>query len=191
MRLIMELAEDQGGFFTTAQATTVGISPRVLSYHAATGDLERAAHGVYRWVHFPDHRFGDVIAAAMWARPGTAASHETGLAVYGLAAAMPAAIHVTTPHRFRGRREGVVVHRAPLPAADVRRYDAVPVTTPTRTLIDVARSADPSLARQAVAEALDQGLVTRRRLASVVDADPEGDHLREVLGMTRPEGAGS
>ncbi|MGH3518338.1 MAG: type IV toxin-antitoxin system AbiEi family antitoxin domain-containing protein [Haloechinothrix sp.] len=187
LKLIIELAEGQGGYFTTPQASDSGLSARVLSYHTTNGDLERVAHGVYRWVHFPEHRFGDVIAATVWAGADAAASHETALSVYGLAAAMPPVIHVTTPHRFRGQRRGVVIHQASLSRAEVRRYDAVPVTTPVRTLLDVARSGDPSLARQATADALEQGLIRPRRLASAVDTDPEAERLREVLGHSLPE----
>jgi len=186
VRLIAELAEARGGYFTVDQAKRAGLSHRILSYHTGSGDLERVAHGVYRWAQFPPHRFGDVIAAVLWAGSGAAASHETALAVYGLAAAMPPAIHVTTPRRFRGRRHGVAVHHASLASAEIRVFDAVPVTTPARTLLDVARTSDPSLARQGAAEALEQGLVTARRLAAVVDADPEGGRLRGVLGLDLP-----
>jgi predicted transcriptional regulator of viral defense system len=186
-RLIAELAEGQGGHFTVEQAKHAGLSHRVLSYHTSTGDLERVAHGVYRWAQFPPHRFGDVIAAVLWAGSDAAASHETALAIYGLAAAMPPAIHLTTPRPFRGRRQGVLVHHAPLSAAEIRVFDAVQVTTPARTLVDVARTSDPSLARQAATEALEQGLLSRRRLAAAVDADPEGDRLRAVLGLGRSE----
>lgn len=183
MRVFTDLAEDQAGYFTVRQAVQAGVSHRVLSYHVGAGDLERVAHGVYRWAPFPQHRFGDVIAAALWAGPHATASHETALAVYDLADAMPAAIHLTTPHRFRGRRRGVIVHHAPLPASEVRQFDSVPVTTPARTLIDTARTADPSLARRALTDALDQGLLSRRRLQVALERAPDTDRLHAVLGL--------
>lgn len=183
MRVFTDLAENQAGYFTVHQATQAGLSHRVLSYHVSSGDLERVAHGVYRWTPFPQHRFGDVIAAAMWVGSGAAASHETALAVYELAAAMPAAIHLTTPRQFRGRRRGVVVHHAPLSPAEIRQFDSVPVTTPARTLIDVARGSDPSLARQATSEALEQGLLTPRRLQASLTATPDADRLRAALSV--------
>jgi len=100
---------------------------------------------------------------------------------------MPPAIHLTTPRPFRGRRPGVVVHHAPLPAGEIRVFDAVPVTTPARTLVDVARTSDPALARQAATEALEQGLLSRRRLVAAADTDPERDRLRAVLGLSRSQ----
>jgi predicted transcriptional regulator of viral defense system len=45
-------------------------------------------------------------AVTLWAGPGSAISHESALAVYGLASAMPAAIHLTAPRSFQGRRAG-------------------------------------------------------------------------------------
>lgn len=185
MHVFADLTESQGGYFTAHQARQAGLSHRVLSYHTSTGDLERVAHGVYRWTPFPPHRFGDVIAAVLWAGEQAAGSHETALAVYGLAAAMPSAVHITTPRSFRGRRHGVIVHNAPLTSSEMRLFDDVPVTTPVRTLIDVARSSDPSLARQATDEALEQGLLTRRRLRACLQAAPDADRLGEVLGLGR------
>ncbi|MGH3437494.1 MAG: hypothetical protein ACRDRN_13615 [Sciscionella sp.] len=90
---------------------------------------------------------------------------------------------MTTPRRFRGRRPGVVVHQTRLSEAEVRPFDDVPVTTPTRTIVDVARESDPSLARQASIEALEQGLLTRQRLDVAVRSAPDVDTLRTVLDL--------
>jgi predicted transcriptional regulator of viral defense system len=183
VRVFHELAETHGGHFTVDQATQAGLTHRVLSYHASTGELERVAQGVYRWARFPPHPFADVITAVLWAGDNTAASHETALAVYGLADAMPPVIHLTTPRRFRGRRREVTVHHAPLAAAEIRVFNAVPVTTPARTLVDVARSSDPSLAQEAATEAIDQGLLTHRRLWAALDSAPDAERLHAVLGL--------
>jgi hypothetical protein len=77
----------------------------------------------------------------------------------------------------------VVVHHASLASAEIRVFDAVPVTAPVRTLVDVARTSDPSLARQAATETVEQGLFSRRRLVAAVNADREGDRLHAVLGL--------
>ncbi|MGH3450173.1 MAG: hypothetical protein ACRDQW_05485 [Haloechinothrix sp.] len=77
----------------------------------------------------------------------------------------------------------MVVHHAPLSSTEIRAFDGVIVTTAARTLIDVARDSDPSLARQATTEALEQGLLTGRRLETVLHAAPDADHLRAVPGV--------
>jgi len=77
---------------------------------------------------------------------------------------MPPTIHLTLPRRFRGRRPGITVHRAPLESEERTVRDAVPVTTVDRTLVDVAQRSDPDLADRAARAALATGLATRSRL---------------------------
>lgn len=179
------IAEPQGGYLTTAQALEAGVSRRLLSHYAARGDLERVAYGIYRLHRFPVHRFGDLIATALWAGPDSAVSHDSALAVYGLGSAMPAVIHITVPRAFRGKRPGVVVHRAPLPSAEITIRDDVPVTKLERTLGEVAVAGDPSLAHDATREAIERGLTTRARLLETVDEHPDRDHVRNVLGLAK------
>lgn len=128
-----ELAEPQAGYFTTAQATEAGVPSRALYQRTRRGDFDHLRYGLYRLHRFPAHPFEDVIAACLWAGGDSAASHETALAVHGISDAMPSAIHITVPRRFRGRQDGVVIHHADLPDADRTRVDAVPVTTIART----------------------------------------------------------
>jgi len=173
MREMYRLAESQAGYFTAAQAVAAGVSRRALSGRASRGDVERIRYGIYRLRDFPAHRYEDVAAACLWAGPDSAASHETALAVHGISDAMPASIHVTVPRLFRGRQSGVIVHRALLPAADREVRDGVPVTTISRTLADVATSSDPALVRQAVEQAIQRDVLSRRRLRKLVTDAPQ------------------
>jgi predicted transcriptional regulator of viral defense system len=179
--LLYDSAESHGGYFTTQQAGRAGISTRLLTYYANTGDIERVAHGVYRLVRFPEHRFGAAIAAALWAGPGSAISHDTALAVYGTGPAMPVTTHVTVPRPFRGRRPGVVIHVAPLDAGEVAVWDDVPVTSIERALSDVADCIDQSLALDAARDALQRGLTTRRRLTDYAAKHPGAQKLLQFL----------
>lgn len=169
LRDLLILAEGRGGVFTTRQAHGAGVSDRMLSYYVKRGDLERLAHGIYRFSHLPRNRFEDVLVACRWVGAEAAASHGTALVVHGLSDAMPARVHVSTPYGFAGKRRGVVVHpQVPLPPEVVTTRDGVPVTTVIRTLSDVADT-DPETARQAAQEALDLGLMSMRRLQASVD----------------------
>jgi predicted transcriptional regulator of viral defense system len=169
LRPLVALAARQGGFFTTRQARDAGVSRRMVSYYHDRGDLERDSYGIYRMRWMLHHPHGDVIAACLWADPETAAaSMETALVVHGVSDAMPSTIHVTVPHAFTGRRDGVVVHVATLPARDRVVVDDVPVTSVARTLSDVAPR-NRELAAQAAQEALARGLVSRRALRAATD----------------------
>jgi very-short-patch-repair endonuclease len=70
----------------------------------------------------------------------------------------PGLIELIVPRSRSRRPDGAVVHwLGPLPPADVTVVDAVPVTTPARTLMDIAATCPLHL----VEEAFDHGLRTR------------------------------
>lgn len=173
MDALYDLAERQAGYFTAAQAGAAGVSWRALSGRVERGDLDRVRYGIYRLRRFPHHPHEDVVAACLWVGPDSAASHDTALVVHGLSDSMPASIHVTVPRLFRGRQAGVVVHRAPLDPSDREIRDSVPVTTLGRTLVDVSATADPTIVRQAVDEALSRGRISRRQVRKLVREHPE------------------
>lgn len=165
------VAEAQLGYFTTHQAEEIGVDRRYLTHHLRSGNLERVERGIYRLRHYPSHAFEDVMTATLWVGEGSAASHDTALAIYGLADAMPPVIHITVDRRFRGDRPGVVVHKARLPEKDMAIREGIPVTTPLRTLADVAM--DRSVAEAAASEALDRGLVREAQLRDLAASRPE------------------
>jgi predicted transcriptional regulator of viral defense system len=181
-----DLASEHGGYFTTREALQAGLSYRRLSYHVLSGELERVSHGVYRLVNYPAHRHGDMITATLWAGPDSAISHESALAVYGLASAMPAVIHLTAPSTFTGSRQGVRIHHAYLEPDERRLWDDVPVTTVERSLIDIAQGGDSSLLHDAVSDSLAQGLTTRLRLARAVARSAHPAEIRRALGIRLP-----
>jgi predicted transcriptional regulator of viral defense system len=164
-------AETQLGYFTTHQAEVIGVDRRYLTHHLRSGNLERVERGIYRLRNYPRHRFEDVMTAILRVGEGSVASHDTALAIYGLADAMPSVIHVTVDRRFRGNRPGVIVHKARLPKEDVTNREGIPVTTPLRTLADVAK--DRSVVEAAASEALDRGLVREAQLRDLAASRPE------------------
>ncbi|MFN2488279.1 MAG: hypothetical protein ABR529_00760 [Actinomycetota bacterium] len=85
--------------------------------------------------------------------------------------AMPAKIHLTVPRPFRGRRQGVVLHHAPLEGNDRTVRAGVPITTVARTLADLARTSDPRTVATAAEQALNRELVSARRLRKLAADD--------------------
>jgi predicted transcriptional regulator of viral defense system len=180
--VLYRLAEPRAGYFATAQAGDVGVSRQQLSYLARTGSIERVAHGIYRLVRFPAQRFEDVIVACLWAGDDAAASHDTALAVYELTDAMPTRIHVTVPRPFRGKRKGVVVHIAPLDPSERTSRTSVPVTTVERTIADVTEQSGTAAAVEAATQAIERGLLTRRRLRDALgDRDGEAKAVLDAV----------
>lgn len=172
LQRLFELAAVQAGYFTAAQARELGYSPRSLVHHVAAGHLERVSRGFYRLIGVPAGPHDDVVAAWLKLAPRSAVvSHETALALYDLAPSRSREIHLTLPREQRPRakqsRTAIRVHTttAPLSRTEVSNRFGVQVTTPARTIVDVADiGADPSVVIEATARALATGLVTEDEL---------------------------
>jgi very-short-patch-repair endonuclease len=84
--------------------------------------------------------------------------------LWELAGFRPGSIELSVP-RERQRARGHVVHRPmALTAVDVTKIDAIPVTTVTRTLIDIAGFERAEVVEEALDDALRRGLLTLSRL---------------------------
>jgi predicted transcriptional regulator of viral defense system len=152
---IYEIAEEQNGYVTAAQAAAVHVGKGTLAKMARRGVLERVSWGVYRLSRFPSSSLDQYVEASLWPLSARGVvSHESALAVYGLSDVSPTKIHVTVPKSVRVRRRlpaGLVVHRADLGPADTQVHEGVPVTTPERTIRDChAAHLGPALIRQAI-----------------------------------------
>ncbi|TEU16412.1 MAG: hypothetical protein E3J21_10755 [Anaerolineales bacterium] len=100
---------------------------------------------------------------------------------------MPARVHLTVPPGFRKKvPPGCVLHKATLVPEDVESRTGYRVTTPLRTLLDVADSPlSQEHLNKAARDALERGLV-RHRLLETVPCTPDARRrLDQVLTATR------
>jgi very-short-patch-repair endonuclease len=68
-------------------------------------------------------------------------SHQSAAALWKIRAETGSEIHVSVPRPADPRHPGIQVHRrSTLPPDELTRHDYVPVTTPLRTLMDLATS---------------------------------------------------
>lgn len=182
------IAYRQAGYFTAAQAVEVGYSHQAQKHHADAGNWDRVGRGLFRLAAWPDGPEDAYVPWGLWARGRATVSHATALRVHDLSDADPAQIHLTVPPGFRGHRDEVVLHRAPLRRSEVEERDGWRVTTPVRTVVDCADAGSDGGAGQevldaAVAETLERGLTTRRLLRDAGDARGERAalHLERAL----------
>ncbi len=152
---LYHIAEQQGGYFTTAQATKARFNSKLLWHHRRKGKLLRGAHGIYRFRQFPTSPHEDLFVAWLRCGPRAVVSHESALAVYDLSDNMPGETHVTVPRTSSRRRAGIRQHTAGLLPSESVRREGLPVTSVPRTLADVARA---GLAEEHILEAIDQAL---------------------------------
>ena len=153
---IADVADRQWGIVTRAQLRALGLSAGAVDRRIAVARLRPLHRGVYalghRWLRREAHR----LAAR---EHGAVLSHASAAAHWGLRPSAATRIDVTVPRSGQRRRPGIRVHRhAALDAREVTIHDRVPVTTPARTLLDLAAT----LPRRSVERALDQAEVLRR-----------------------------
>jgi predicted transcriptional regulator of viral defense system len=191
-RSLRATAQDQGGYFTAKQAKTSGYDYPHLEYHVSTGAFERIEHGLYRLADMPVAKDDDLIRLSLWSRnradePQAVASHESALVLHDLTELMPDEVHLTVPPGFRKEApRGCVLHKAVLTPGETEERIGFRVTTPLRTLLDVAASTTSGeQVEKAVAEALARGLVRRTQLVKAIRNAPRPDRLEEGLGIPR------
>lgn len=177
---LFEIAEDQAGYFTAAQALEAGYSYESQAYHHKAGNWLREGWGIYRLVHYPHTEGEEYVRLMLWSRNRAGeiqavVSHDTALQVYELSNVLPGKIHLTVPKGFRKQPPGeAVLHYADLPDDAVRKHDGYRITTPLRTLLDVAASPlSPEHLQAATTDAFNSGLVRPSELeAAVLSAPP-------------------
>ena len=139
--------------------------------------------GVYAVGHRVVSRHGRWMATVLAAGPGAVLSHRSAAALWGLRATS-SRIEVTAPRKLRPRK-GLHPHRAVLPGDERTIHEGIPVTTPARTLLDLAAVVD----RQALDRALNEAEILRLESpAALVDRYPRKRGiatLRTLLAQSR------
>ena len=187
------VADRQAGYFTAKQALETGYRYPLQHYHRERGHWVPAGHGLFRLRRYPEGENEPLTRLWLWSRnqegePQAVASHERALALWRLSDLMPERVHLSVPKGFRKRPPaGVVLHKADLAEGDVERLNGLPVTTPLRTLLDVAedRRVSPEHLETAAREAVERGLVRRKRLRQALSLVEDKDRrriLEEVTG---------
>lgn len=142
---LRSLAESQDGYFTAAQAVTIGYADSVHHYHIRNGDWERAARGIYRLSVRKTSNYAEFSCLSLWSRgkdgvPMGVFCRETALYLHGLAERSGEAIHMAVPADFRRNSEipaNLVLHKADLSEDEIVTFRGVRITTIERTSRDL------------------------------------------------------
>lgn len=180
---LFQTASAQMGYFTGAQAAECGYNSALLSHHSTTGRFRRVRRGLYRLRDYPSAPREEVMAAWLSAGPGAAISHESALDLLGLTDVIPSKVHVSIPRSRRGWAvpPQVVAHtlHSRLTPADTVERQGMRITSPARTIIDVAEAGlSPEQVERAITEAVERGIATP-------------DQLLELARQRNPRVAGS
>jgi predicted transcriptional regulator of viral defense system len=178
--MLYPVAEQQAGYFTTAQARAAGYSQRQLTYYVRTHRFDRIRAGIYRLTHYPASAHEDLFLAWLQVGPQAVISHESALALYELSDALPTAVHLTISPQMSRRHGALRLHTSHLSADETAWFGGLPVTTVPRTILDVAASGlAEELVVQAIHQALERGLVLADNLRAA--AEHRGGRARHLV----------
>jgi Transcriptional regulator, AbiEi antitoxin/Protein of unknown function (DUF559) len=162
---IAELARRQGGVVGRRQLEALGLSASAIDRRVRAGRLHLLHRGVYAVGHRLIGALGRRWAAVLACGDGAVLSHGDAAAAWELRRSRGRAVHVTVGPNGRATRRGIVAHRnGPLPADEVTTLDGLPITTPARTLLDLAAGGLRGRALEAAVDAAE-----RRRLLDFAD----------------------
>jgi hypothetical protein len=148
---IRRLATRQHGVVGRAQLVELGIGPAMIGRLLAARRMEVVYRGVYALSRDLLSREGRWLAAVMATGSDAALSHEAAAAHWRIRPGPRASVDVVTPRRPRPR-PGIRLHCLSLSADEVIIHDGIPVTTPARTIFDLAATLDLRALQRAVRE---------------------------------------
>jgi hypothetical protein len=186
-------AARQGARIALHQLAALGIRRSTIHRWLARGFLYRRRPGIYA-VGSPAHTVeSDLWEAVLYAGPGAMLSHATGAKWLDMIDRWPDAIHVSTPRRRRSL-SGICVH--PRRTGLTRTFHgAIPVTSITDTLLDLAAADELALLRRSFARLdyqrrLHTEIVRRacrRGRAGSLTLRRELDHYDPLMARTRSD----
>ena len=173
-RRMFALAAEQAGYFTAAQAKEIGYSYQAQAHHVAVGNWLRIQRGIFQLTEWIPGVHDDLARWSLWSHGRGIISHETSLAVHDIGEFSSVRVHLTVPINFTMRDNAVILHHSPLDGDDIQERTGFKVTTPARSLIDIAAMApDEDQLARAIDDARKRGLVSIRSLRTQAETvDP-------------------
>lgn len=164
------LARRQHFVLTRQQLLGLGFHPDAIRHRVEVGRLHSVHAGVYAVGRRELSRLGELMAAVLACGQDAVLSHVAAAELWGLVAWGRLEVMVS-PGRAP-RRPGIVSHRTTIAREHTALRHGIPVTTPARTLVDIAPYLQQHQLERAVNEADRLDLI-----------DPE--RLRESLGAMK------
>jgi very-short-patch-repair endonuclease len=157
------------------QLLALGYGPKAIRHRLAVGRLHLVTRGVYT-VGLPRHtREQRWMAAVLACGEGTALSHRSAAALWGIGKELAGQVDISVRRRSAHRRAGIKARSRPsLRSADVVVREGIPLTSIVQTLVDLATELPDGVLERSVNEADKHDLI-----------DPEA--LRAALAERRGE----
>jgi uncharacterized protein DUF559/transcriptional regulator with AbiEi antitoxin domain of type IV toxin-antitoxin system len=183
---IGRIAARQRGYVTRVQLREAGLGKDAITYRIKAGDLIAVHTGVYALGHAPEAFVDRAYAAVLACGRSAFLSHGSAASLWGIYDRwwVPFEVIVDTARR----RPGIRIHRAAVDRRDVRRHLGIRVTSPARTILDIA----PRLTDKALTRAVNDLRIARRltlehlaELVARLPRHPGASLVRPLLEIPR------
>jgi very-short-patch-repair endonuclease len=183
-RLVALRAAEDWSVLSLEELLDCGLSSDSVEVRARNGRLHRMHRGVYAVGHPNPPLEGRFLAAVKAYGTGAVLSHFSAAVHWGVLDWDDRCPEVTVPKTGARQQQGIRVHRSTvLDRRDVMRHRGIPVTSPARTIVDLASFLEEGGLRRAVRVAQSLYLVSLDQLAGALDRI--GRHRRGVRKLVR------
>ncbi len=159
---IQELAKQQRGVVSWPQLQTLHVTQSQVARRVRSGEWVRELAGVWRLSWAEQSWMQKVWCASLWAGAEACLSHGTAARLWELDEIGAETVEVSAPYQLWVNALWLVPHKTECMSRHVqRRKNGVAVTSPARTLVDLAAVVDEDTLQRAMENAF------RRRIASV------------------------
>jgi hypothetical protein len=177
-------AADEWGVVSLDELRQCGLSRDAVAVRVRNGRLHPIHRGVYVVGHANPTREGRFLAAVKACWPEAALSHFSAAALWDFVEWDERYPEVTVRGTGTRTHRGIRVHRScTLDRIDVTRHKAIPVTSPARTLVDLAALVDYRALRRAVRQGLSSRRVNLSELAETLGRLGPRRGVRNLAGI--------
>jgi len=158
---VEKIAKRQHGLISWSQLQNLRVTRHQIRRRVRTGQWLRELPGVWRMSWAEPSWIQRVWCASLWAGPGACLSHRTAAQLWELDGAKLDRVEVSGETRQRKHCDWLIFHRtAAIPRQMQRIRNGVPLTSPARTLVDLATVCPENALERAIEHAF------RRRISS-------------------------
>lgn len=183
------IAARQNGRITTAQLRNCGFGPKSIQRAVQAGRLHRVHLGVYAVGHLAPNRLADWHGAVLACGPDADLSVRCAATAYRIREGVGPRIDVTIPGTSGRKRPGIEFHHADLLDIEKRTWSGIPITSPARTMVDLAHHLrDRDAIEWALREMQFRRMYDRQLLELSLHRRPNR-HLSALLQVLAPTGS--
>jgi hypothetical protein len=165
------LVRQQHGVVARHQLEGLGFTRSAIAHRIEQGRLRPLSKAVYAVSQLELTREGRWMAAILACGDGACLSHRSAGALFGICEERKGVIEISVRRSGRRTRPGIKVHRRPsLPSQDVGTLNGIPVTSPVRTMIDLATEQGPRTLLRTINEADNRDVICAEDLREELDA---------------------